>query len=386
MQNFVLTSASVTDGHPDKLCDCISDAIIDAYLTRDPAAVVNAECAVAAGIAFLAVHTDTAARVDLPEIVHATVAEAGYADTDYDPQSVTVLSSVMPSIPIRIDGADPNTADTASVNTTVFGYACDQMPEMLPLAIVLAHRLARRMKDVRAANDIAHLHPDGQAQVSVRYEGRRPKDIEGVTLIAASTDTNLSRHGFTALLREAIVEPVLTPEYHVPDDRVMIISSTGPGGPTRHAGLTGRKNDIDTYGSYSRHGGAALSGKDPSRMDRTGCYAARYAAKNVVAAGLADECEVQISYAMGRSEPVSVDVDTFSTGRVPDDRIARAICREIDFTPSGLSEAFALHRIPRMRDGRFFRDLGAFGHFARKELDLPWEATDCAKRLAASVA
>lgn len=379
MRNFVLTSTSVTDGHPDKLCDRISDAIVDAYLTLDPVALVQAECAIASGIVFLAAHTQTSAHVDLPAIARELVEETGYNDPDFNPASLTVLSNTTPAVGPRMHAMD-------NVSATVFGYACRHTPEMLPLSIVLAHRLARRLRDCRLGGELPFLHPDGQAQVAVRYRERMPESIEGITLFTALMPDGRAVEDLDTKLRELVIAPVLE-EINVPFSAESLVAinpadSSSLGGPVRHAGLTGRKNDIDTYGGYSRHGGAALSGKDPSRIDRTGAYLARYAAKNVVASGLAEECEVQISYAMGRREPVSVELDTFGSNHIPEPEILQALRSAIDFKTESIAQTFHLRGLPKEHEGRFFEQLAAFGHFGRPDLALPWEATDVAKTLA----
>jgi S-adenosylmethionine synthetase len=390
MRNFVLTSTSVTDGHPDKLCDRISDAIVDAYLTLDEASLVQAECAIASGIVFVASHTQTSAHVDLPAIVRELVEETGYNDPDFNPGNLTVLSNTTPAIGTR-QGATGNGRLRAAdhVSATVFGYACRHTAEMLPLSIVLAHRLVRRLRDIRLAGDLPFLHPDGQAQVAVRYRERKPALIEGITLFTALSPEGEAIDDLGTRLQELVIDPLLA-EIDVPLSPEALVSinpanSASLGGPTRHAGLTGRKNDIDTYGGYSRHGGAALSGKDPSRIDRTGAYLARYAAKNVVASGLADECEVQISYAMGRHEPVSVEIDTFGSNRVPEADILKALRSTVDFDANAIAQTFHLGEQPKAHQGRFFAHLAAFGHFGRSDLDLPWEDTRVAQQLAKGV-
>jgi S-adenosylmethionine synthetase len=386
MRNFVLTSTLVTDGHPDKLCDRISDAIVDAYLTLDTSAHIHAECAIATGIVFLAVHTRTSAHVDLPGVVRQVVAETGYQDADFNPGNVTVLSSEAP-----LPGAKPGAApcDGDCVNATVFGHACRHTDELLPLSLVLAHRLVARLGEVRRHGELAHLHPDGQVQVGVRYRDRKPEYIEAITLFSALRANGKTPRDISQELRELVIEPVIRQAKVPLSNEAVITINPGDfvliGGPARHAGLTGRKNDIDTYGGFSRHGGAALSGKDPSRIDRTGAYAARYAAKHVVASGLAEECEVQISYAMGRADPVSLEIDTFATARLPDEEIIRLLRDAIDFNAHAIADRFALAELPRRHGGRFFTNLAAFGHFGRRELDLPWERTDKAQAMRESV-
>jgi S-adenosylmethionine synthetase len=388
MRNFVLTSSSVTGGHPDKLCDRISDAIVDAYLTLDPAALINAECGVASGIVFVAAHTQTSAHVDFPALVRGILEETGYADPDFNPTNVTVLSSATPMVH---SGQNPSatggkTARPGCVNATVFGYACRHTIEMLPLSIVLAHRLTRKLTEARVDGELTFLHPDGQAQVAVRYRDRQPESVEGVTLFSALMTSGNDVADAQRKLNEVVVRPVLS-QLDVPLSPEALIAinpvdSGYVGGPMRHAGLTGRKNDIDTYGGYCRTGSAALSGKDPSRMDRTGAYLARYAAKNVVASGLARECEVQISYAMGRPDPVSIEIDTFGSAEMPEERIVTALRSTIDFNADAVTHVFRLADLPKANEGRFFAHLAVFGHFGRRDLDLPWEKTDKADELA----
>ncbi|MDX2156046.1 MAG: methionine adenosyltransferase domain-containing protein [Hyphomicrobiaceae bacterium] len=377
MQNFVLTSTSVTDGHPDKLCDRISDAIVDAYLARDPAARVNAECAIASGIVFLATHAVSSGHVDFPGVVRSILDETGYREPDFNAESVTVLSSVAPG---RAPASSPRGKGEAStmVNATLFGYACRHTAEMLPMPIALAHDMVRRLRDLRCG-ELDALHPDGQAQVAVRFIDRRPVAVESVTLSSAFRHDARIPAGLFEELRRRVVEPALAkagiglsaeaPVSVNPENGSAI------GGPLRHAGLTGRKTDIDTYGGFCRHAGAALSGKDPSRIDRTGAYAARLAARTVVAAELATECEVQISYCQGRTHPVSVEIDTFGSGQAPDDRIGAAVRAAMDFDANSIRAGLRLFERPAAGGGRFFTNLAAFGHMGRMELDLPWEAS-----------
>lgn len=383
MQNFVLTSTSVTEGHPDKLCDTISDAIVDAYLTRDEAARLNVECAIASSLAFIAAHVNASVDLDLPALVQRVVQETGYRDEGFRPGKVTVLSSVA----ARAAGAAATPRPhSEGVNVTVFGYACRHTHELMPFSIVAAHRLAQGLSEERRTGRQPWLHPDGQAQVAVRYEARQPVAIEGITLYSALQDGIAVPEDYREMLKAAVVHPVLARlgMAVAPGARIDINPAgfSTEGGPGRHAGLTGRKNDIDTYGGYSRHAGAALSGKDPQRLDRVGAYAARYAAKNIVAAGLAEECEVQVSYAIGHVQPISVEVDTFGTGRDTDTTLRDLLLKEIDLSASGLAERFRLSRLPAQRGGRFFSELAAYGHLGRAELGVPWELTDVATALA----
>ena len=383
MRNFVLTSTSVTDGHPDKLCDRISDAIVDAYLAQDPDAWVNAECALASGIAFVAADAATSARLDLPALVRGVVEETGYDNPEFEPDAMTVLSSA--THPPRPPEPKRRPTEAVSrVNATLFGFACRHTEELMPLPVTLAHRLVRRMRTLRAGDGAPLLHPDAQAQVAVRHEDRRPVSIEGVTLSATLRPDLSGLQDAADAIREEVLTPVLA-ELGLPVAPTAEIefspAATAPRGPSQHAGLTGRKNDIDTYGGYCRQGGAALSGKDPGRADRIGAYAARYVAKNIVAADLADECEVQISYAIGKSRPLCVEIDTFGSGIARDEEIRRALEQEMDFTIGAICTRFGLGEKPGRNNGRFFADLGAYGHFGRTELDLPWEATDLAASL-----
>lgn len=383
MRNFVLTSTSVTDGHPDKLCDRISDAILDAYLAQDPDAWVNAECALASGIAFVAADATTSARLDLPSIVRGVVEETGYDNPDIEPDAMTVLSSA--THPPRPSPSRLAPAETVSrVNATLFGFACRHTEEMMPLPLIVAHRLVRQMRELRAGDHEPLFHPDAQAQVAVRHENRQPVSIEGITLSATlRPDLSGSRDAEEAIRDEALAPVLAALDLPVSPVAEIDINPAGlmPRGPAQHAGLTGRKNDIDTYGGYCRHGGAALSGKDPGRADRIGAYAARYAARNIVAAGLADECEVQISYAIGKARPLCVEIDTFGSGTAPDEEIRRALEREIDFSIGAVCAKFDLGNMPARRKGRFFADLAAYGHVGRSDLDLPWEKSDLVRQL-----
>jgi S-adenosylmethionine synthetase len=391
MRNFVLTSSSVTDGHPDKLCDRISDAIVDALLTLDPCCRVQAECAIATGIVFLALHSRTSARVDLPSIVRQIVSETGYADPEFNEQNLTVLTSEA-QLPMM---ASTELSGTCSrlpadpVSATLFGYACRHSTEMLPLSCVLAHRLASRMRDVRRSGELPNLHPDGNVQVALRYHNRQPQCIEGITIFSALDADGPKSWDVSEEIRKLVVDPVVRNSEVAMAKGCMIsinpVDTVNIGGPTRHAGLTGRKTDIDTYGGYSRHSGAALSGKDPSRIDRTGAYAARYAAKTIVASGLADECEVQISYTMGRPEPISLEIDTFGSAKLPEAKIRKALCETLDFNVNAIIDTFKLEEQPKICGGRFFTNLAVFGHFGRDDLRLPWEQTDKAALLARNV-
>ncbi|PJK30197.1 methionine adenosyltransferase [Minwuia thermotolerans] len=378
MRNFVLTSTSVTDGHPDKLCDRISDAVVDRALTRAPDARIMSECAIANGLVFISTYGDRALGIDLPELVREVVGSVGYDDPTFNPANLSVITSTN-RLPASV------AERRSDVNATVFGFACRQTPEFLPLPIALAHRLARRLSDARREGALPFLYPDGQVQVAIRYRERRAERVDGVALATALTWQAPERLEVERLLEATVLRPELEAD-GLPEAVGATISINPPGaflvgGPTRHAGLTGRKADIDTYGGYVRQSGAALSGKDPGRVDRSGAYMARHVAKTVVAAGIAEECEVQLSYRIGLDWPVSLAVDTFGTGRSGDDALADRLLEMFDFTPRGIDAAFGLSALPRQRGGRFFSDLTAFGHMGRLDLDLPWERTDRAGEL-----
>lgn len=385
-RDFMFASESVTEGHPDKLCDQISDAIVDRFLAEDPCARVIAECAVATAVVFVAARFSSRATVDFPNIARQVIGQIGYADHEFNARTCSVLTSLKDLGP---DGGceDERTLSEEEIDrvpaknqVTVFGFACTQTPALMPLPIWLAHRLARRLAEVRRQGLLPYLTPDGKTQVGVEYRDGRPSRIHGIAITAAQTEEHPGLARVREELRETVIGHVFRDELLRPTAKTNIyINPEGLfliGGPSAHSGLTGRKNAIDTYGEYSRHSGKALSGKDPLRIDRVGAYAARYAAKNVVAAGLASECEVQLSYTIGLSRPVSVQVETFGTGRLPDDLIAAALVRHFDFRLLGIVRQFNLRRLPATTRGGFYRKLAAYGHVGRTDIELPWEATD----------
>lgn len=391
-KDFVFTSESVTEGHPDKLCDQISDAIVDAFLTADPYARVVAECAVANGVVFIAARFGSNARIDIPEVARRVIREVGYRDGEFNADDCTILTS------LRDLGEQPPVADEAAMDdpaldritakepVTVFGYACDQTPSLMPLPIVLAHRLARRLAAVRLQNQLPYLSPDAKTQVSVAFRDRRPVRIHGVALSAYQLEgREQSLERLRADLREWVVDPVFAHEDLRPDAETRVfINPDGAlvgGGPGAHAGLTGRKTAIDTYGEYARHSGSALSGKEPVRIDRVAAYAARHAAKNLVAAGLARECEVQLSYTIGLPGPVSLQVDTHGSGSVDDQTLAERLLQSYDFRLGGIVRRFDLRRMPALHRGGFYRKLAAYGQVGRMDIGLPWEQTDQAATL-----
>jgi S-adenosylmethionine synthetase len=386
-QDFIFISESVTEGHPDKLCDQISDAVIDQFLHDDPYSRAVVECAVATGIVFIAARYRSGAIVDIPHIARRVISQVGYDQKDFNAKT----SSIMTSLNEMSNGtalADERTlsedaieAVTAKNQANVFGYACNQTAAYMPLPIWLAHKLARRLNAVRLTRELPYLRPDAKTQVGVEFRNRRPARIHSITLLAAHAPTGTPKpEQLREDLRAHVIEPVFFDELVRPDENTrLFVNPEGPfnvGGPSVHSGLTGRKNAIDTYGEYSRHSSAALSGKDPLRVDRIGAYAARYAAKNVVAAGLADECEVHLSYTIGLSRPVSVEVETFGTGKRPDSEITAALKAHFDFRPAGIVRQFNLRHLPALTKGGFYRKLAAYGHVGRMDIGLPWELTD----------
>jgi S-adenosylmethionine synthetase len=381
---MIFTSESVTSGHPDKLCDQISDAAIDAFLRGDAGARAVVECAIATGIVFLAARFVSEAPVDLPSIAREVIAEAGYVDESFDARSCAVLTSFVelpgemrdPPAAAHDDGTIE--ANVAQDQANVFGYACRDTSELMPLPISLAHRLARKLDGTRG-DGARGLSPDGKTQVSVEYSEGRPTRIHTVSLTAALAHP-MDEPELDDMLRSMVLASFRDDELR-PDAATEIRINLGAtyelGGPARHAGLTGRKNGIDTYGEIARQSGAALSGKDPSRIDRIGAYAARHAAKNVVAAGLADRCEVHISYAIGRARPLSLAIETYGTGRLEAREIAARLDRAVDLRPLAIADRFALRTRPAaaLEEG-FYRPLAVYGHFGRADLDLPWEQLD----------
>lgn len=389
--DMIFTSESVTSGHPDKLCDQISDAAIDAFLRQDAAARAVVECAVATGIVFLAARFAADAIVDLPGLARTVIADAGYVGAHFNARNCSILTSI---VELPIDTREPllPAPDDAAIDrrvaheqANVFGYACRETPELMPMPVSLAHRLARAIDEARGSG-MTWLSPDAKTQVTVEYRHSRPVRIHGISLTAAvepdapavDVEERLRALAFDALAEGALMPDAQTTVHVIAGGLYEI------GGPARHAGLTGRKNGIDTYGEIARQSGAALSGKDPSRIDRTGAYAARHAAKNVVAAGLADRCEVHLAYAIGQARPLSLSVETFGTGCRPDDAIAKRLAAVLDFRPLAISHRFGLRTRPAAAGERgFYRPLAAYGHFGRTDLDLPWEATEVAEALRA---
>lgn len=372
MRNFVLTSESVTVGHPDKICDQISDAVVDACLTSDPEGGINAECAAASGVIFLSLRHRRELAFDPAATARRVIDDAGYLDADSPARTTVMLDSVLNG---EMPGPSAGREQRAGHMTTVFGHACDQTPERIALPIWSAHRLTAQLDALRQDGRLTGLSPDAQVQVAVRFEERRPVAFDVIALTFAADPADLDEDA----VREAFLSDVVTPALAEaaaapgPETRIVVTRRADRGGPRTHAGLTGRKTADDCYGSFSRHGSSALSGKDPSRVDRITAYAARHAALSVVAAGLARECEVQLSYVAGDSGPISVELDTFGSGTKPDSDILQTVAAAFDFRVGAIVERFGLWGLPAARGGRFFRDLATYGHFGRSDLDLPWE-------------
>ncbi|MEW6445119.1 MAG: methionine adenosyltransferase [Pseudomonadota bacterium] len=391
-RNFMFTSESVTEGHPDKLCDQISDAIVDRLLEHDPFSRVAAECAMASGVLFIAAHIASETAADLPETAREVIRQAGYATGEFNAKDCAIMTSIA-NLPQdsrqRVDERELDHDDIDRIparhQVTVFGHACSQTPALIPLPIWLAHQLARGLDNARKNGPLDYLLPDGATQVGIEFLDRHPQRLHSISLTASQTKDGPDPRRLRADLQQYVIDPVLARESLRPDEQTRIfINPEGPligGGPSAHAGLTGRKTAIDTYGSFARHSGSALSGKDPMRIDRIGAYAARYAAKNIVAAGLADECEVQLSYSIGQVQPVSIQVETYGTGSVGDDELARRLYETFDFRPAGIIRDLDLRHQPARRENGFYRALASYGHMGRTDLAPPWESTDRAAML-----
>lgn len=373
-REMIFTSESVTPGHPDKLCDRISDAAIDALLREDPGARGVVETALATGVLFIAARHSADARLDLASLARQVILDAGYVSADFDARRCSILTSIseLPRAPAARN-ASPDRASREQANA--FGYACRDTAELMPAPIAAAHRVARALDALRRG-PLPTLSPDAKTQVSVAYRDGRPLRIHAIALtVAFEPDPPADA---PERLRQAARDALAGFEVRMDDATVVAINAGGPleiGGPARHAGLTGRKSGIDGYGEIARQSGSALSGKDPSRIDRTGAYGARHAAKSIVAAGLADRCEVHLAYAIGQPRPLSLAVETFGTGRRGDDEIAARLAEAFDFRPEALVERFRLRTRPRENGSAgFYLPLATYGHFGRTDLDLPWEA------------
>ncbi|MAU51745.1 MAG: methionine adenosyltransferase [Roseovarius sp.] len=374
MKNFILTSESVTAGHPDKLCDQISDAVIDACLMRNPQEAVVAECAISSGVVFLSLRGTAEPPCDLAELARDVIEAAGYPHA----------AATGPTVMLDIDpGRSSDASRPRAQMTTAFGYACDHTPEAMPLSIWAAHRLTRALNAARSEGRLPWLSPDAQAQVAVRHEARRPVAIPAIAMSFGAHPAIASETAAEAL-RHEVITPAFEGAPLVPADatRFVCLPIAGRTGPEAHSGLTGRKMADDTYGGHCRQSAAALSGKGPDRIDRVAQYAARQAARSVLAAGMAQECEVQLCYLLGDSAPASVEVDTFGSGVMDDDLLARRIAEVFDFRAGAIAERLSLAGLPAQWGGRFYRDLAVGGQMGRSDLSPPWEETGAAASLA----
>ncbi|WP_017306250.1 methionine adenosyltransferase [Spirulina subsalsa] len=400
-RRYLFTSESVTEGHPDKICDQLSDTILDALLTEDEGSRVAAEVVVNTGLVLITGEITSKAHINYVDVVRRKIAEIGYIDAGngFSAESCSVLVALDEQSPDIAQGVtsaqerrealsdDELDQIGAGDQGLMFGFACDETPELMPLPISLAHRISRRLAQVRKTGQLPYLGPDGKTQVSVIYEDGKPVGIDTILIstqhsatVAGLTDDAAIQAHIKGDLMEVVVKPVFEDIAVKPDDNTkLLVNPTGKfviGGPQGDSGLTGRKIIVDTYGGYSRHGGGAFSGKDPTKVDRSAAYACRYVAKNIVAAGLAEKCEVQVSYAIGVARPVSILVETFGTGKVDEEILLRLVKKHFELRPAGIIQTFNLRQLPAERGGRFYQDLAAYGHLGRTDLDIPWEKTD----------
>jgi len=389
MRRRLFTSESVTEGHPDKMCDQISDAILDAIFEKDPNARVACETTVKTGMVLVCGEITTNCYVDIQKVVRKTVCEIGYtrAKFGFDGQTCSVLLAIdeqSSDIAMGVDEAlehkegtmdDAIEAIGAGDQGLMFGFACNETPELMPLPISLAHRLAKRLADVRKEGILDYIRPDGKTQVTVEYQDDKPVHVDTI-VISTQHGPEVTREQIEKDLIEHVVKPIVPAEL-LNDSTKYLINPTGRfviGGPQGDAGLTGRKIIVDTYGGYSRHGGGAFSGKDPTKVDRSAAYAARYVAKNIVAAGLADKCEIELAYAIGVAHPVSILVETFGTGKISEEKIEELVMKHFDLRPAAIIRDLDLRK-------PIYRQTAAYGHFGRTDIDLPWEKTDKAELL-----
>ncbi|CAN5611059.1 methionine adenosyltransferase [soil metagenome] len=399
-KRYLFTSESVTEGHPDKVCDQISDAILDTILAQDPKGRVAAEVSVSTGLVLVSGEISANANVDFQELVRGVIRDIGYVGESgggFDANSCAVLTAINKQSPDIAHGVtnsletrsdDEKAADIgAGDQGMMFGFACNETPELMPMPVSAAHRLALRLSEVRKKGTLKYLRPDGKTQVTIEYENDKPVRIDAIVIstqhdpvIDGIDDNDKVQARIAADLKAYVIQPVIK-ELGIPADEKTryLINPSGRfvvGGPHGDAGLTGRKIIVDTYGGYSRHGGGAFSGKDPTKVDRSAAYAARHVAKNIVGAGLADKAEVQIAYAIGVAKPVSIHVTTFGTGKVADDEITEVVQRIFDLRPAAIINTFKLNELPKKHGGKFYRNVAAYGHFGRPDLELPWEKLD----------
>ena len=410
LKNFLFTSESVTEGHPDKVCDQISDAILDVFLTKDLTSRVAAETCATTGMVMVSGEISSNCYVDIPKVVRDTIKRIGYKGeegggfdyktcavlTTIDEQSTDIASGVNKALEARDNAGSMTDKETNDIGAgdqgIMFGYACDETPELMPLPISLAHRLAKKLTDVRKEKVVDYLRPDGKTQVTVEYKEGKPYKIDTIVVstqhdpeVKGEIDNEKIQEIIKNDIKKYVIDEVFKNENIKPDvDTKYYINPSGRfviGGPQGDAGLTGRKIIVDTYGGYARHGGGAFSGKDPTKVDRSAAYASRWVAKNIVASGLAQKCEIELAYAIGMAEPVSILVDTFGTGKIDDEKLSEIVKKTFDLRPAAIIKQFKLRELPSLNNGVFYQKLAAYGHMGRVDFYVPWEETNMAEKL-----